>query len=347
MSINYRPVLPTGLLESREQGDANFGKRVGMDFSLKNGVVLEILEIDDDRNQSKLVPEYNVMVVESNNTAIYKNVISIDVFGGNADYQQTKYRTPDDPKAVQDSGSLKDQNGSIVLILCLDGSAEKGVIVGSIAHPSLDPVLTKEKGHHLEGEFNGINYEINKDGEFTLTYKSSTTNDGTPADEEAGGTSVKIAKDGTVEISTGNDETIKLDKTGKNINVSAGNDITTDSKNNTDLTVGANLNAKITSDLLLEAGGQAAMTIGSQFQLEAKSQVVVKSPMVQVDSSAMVKIKTNVLDLSGNLILVGGPSAVLPALLPTTQYLGTSPFLGLPVVTSAIGPFSSKVLLAP
>lgn len=342
--IGYKGILPSGLVSERQPIDVSFSKKVNQNMTLKNGVVLEIYEVTDEKNQSKLVPEYDVMVVENDNTSIYKNCMAVDGFGGKADYSQVKYRKPDDPKKVKDSGSLKDQNGSIVLLLCLEGSAEQAIIVGSLNHPSKKDVLTEDKGHHLEGEFNGLNWQIDKDGSLIIKFNSATDNDGTPQDEEAGGTYVSMTKEGSVDINTGEgSEQILIDKPNKDISVTAGNNINTKSEADTSAESGANYNVKAGADFLLDATGKAGITAGSQFSVDAKSQVEVKSPMVSIKGDSMVKVESNTINLNGNTVLVGGPGT--PALVFTTQFLGVGN-LGAPVLSQAIGPFSSKVFIA-
>jgi len=348
MSINYKPILPAGLVRSRNnETEANFGLRVKNNMSLKNGVVLEVLETSDEKNQSKLVPEYNVMVIEDGNTAIYKNIIAVDGFGGNADYMQKKYRAPKDPKKVQQSGSFKDQDGSIVLLLCLDGNAEKAVILSSISHPSKiedDIVLSKEKGHHLEGEFNGLFWSIDKEGALRIEFKSATEVDGTPKDEEAGGTFLTIEKDGSVQINTGEDgEVIRIDKTTKDISITAGNNVSAKAETDVNIESGANTGVTVGADLAASISGSAAITIGSSLELKAESDVKVISPTIEITADTLFKVQSQQINLMGETVLVGGAGA--PALVLSTQFLGTGN-LGAPVISQAIGPFSSKVLIA-
>ena len=348
MSIKYDAVLPSSLLDKRQPIDMNFKKRVNENMTLKVGAVLEVVELDDPKNQSGLAPEYNVMVIEDDNTSIYKNCIAVDMFGGQADYHRKKYRVPKDAKKVRESGSLKNQTGSIVLILCLEGSAEQGVILGGLMHPQKGAVLEKELGHHMEGEFNGLNWKVDKDGALTITFKSATDGEGKPQDEEAGGSTAKIDKTGSLELNTnleGADATsFKLDKTTKDIGAVAGNNITMTAQKDIAAEAKANVNVKAGADLLAEATGSAKHMSGGTFDIEAGGALGIKAPMMKVAADSQIELKTNVLNLKGQTTIVG-PSVGTPALVFSTQFLGIGN-LGIPVISQAIGPFSSSVFIA-
>lgn len=344
MSSKYKPVFPAGLLDERQEIDMSFKQKVGNNLTLKVGAVLEIVELDDDKNQSKLVPEYNVMVVEDENTSIYKNCMAIDTFGGIADYLRFKRRTPKKPKEVQDSGSLKDQTGSIVLLLCLDGAAESAIVVGALAHPNKKNVLTKDKEHHMEGEFNGINFSIDKDGALRVEFKSATDDEGKPQDEEAGGSYQTFEKDGSIEISDGNEEKVRIDKTNKTIDVMAEEDITVaSSKANVMVTAEKNIDMKSTKELLMEASGNAMLKTAKELKLEASNSFEAKGATVKIKGDSQATIDATQIQLKGSSIQVGSGGS--PAVTSSTVFIGTGN-LGGPVVCSAVGPFSSSVFIA-
>jgi len=340
--INYKAIFPSSLLSDALESDDDFRDIVENNSFLKVGVVLEILEIDNERNQSGQIPEYDVMVVEEENTSIYRNCMALDSFGGKADFFQRKYRTPKDRKKVQDSGSLKNQNGSIVLMLCLDGIAETPIIIGSLSHPDNRTILDKDSGHHMEGEFNGINWQVNKDGALTISFRSATDNDGEGQDAKAAGTQIRIEKDGSVELDDGSGQSVRVEKTEKKVQVRAEDNIEMSSGAEIKVVALKDINAQC-DNLLASCEGKAAFTIGSQFNVEAKSQVQIKSPMVKIQGDNLVKVESALINLNAATVLVGGPGA--PALILTTQFMGIGN-LGAPVMSIAIGPFSSKVSIS-
>jgi len=343
--IGYKPVLPSSLLEERNTMDMGFRKKLSENMYLRLGVVLEIYDLEDDANITKMMPEYDVMAVQDDNTTTYKNCLAIDAFGGVSDFFNKKLRKPKDSKKVKESGSLKKQNGSIVLLLCIDGSSEQAIILGAIQHPDRKTgKLTKALGQHLEGEYNGLNYKIDKDGALTILFKSATDNDGKPADEKAGGAKWKIEKDGSIEFSDGNKELIRLDKTKKTITVTAEADISATTDANFNVTAKKKVSVKSTADMLLDAGGSFTAKSGGAFNITAEGPVSLKAPDMKVAVDNMLQIKASTVSVSAPSIMLGDGGT--PALILTTQFLGIGN-LGAPVISQAIGPFSATVFIAP
>lgn len=344
MSMAYKPELTSGLYELAEKFDMDFKQKVGNNLALKMGVVVEIIETDSPTSQTKLVPEYHVMVLEKNNTSIYKNCIATDTFGGIADYLQFRHRQPENPKKVRDSGSFKNQEGSIVLLLCRDGNAEQAIIVGAINHPAKKDVLSKQKGHHLEGEFNGLNFSIDKDGALRVEFKSATDSKGKPSNTSAGGTYLNIEKDGSIELADGNVEKVRIDKTNKTIVVEAEKDISLSStKENIKVSAQKNIEINSVKDLLADASGNANITVGKALNIKASKAVNISGQTATLKGSTKAAIEASQIQLKGSIIQLG--SGGTPALTLNTQFIGVGN-LGAPVVSLAVGPFSTTVFIA-
>lgn len=351
--MRYIPIIPSSLQQVSDGSDFNSYNKVFSDYTLKVGVVTKKYEIDDVNNVSKAFPEYDVLAISqekslATSSVLYKKCQIMQGFGGLGDFMEYKLREPEqDPKNSQNDTDPREENGSIVLLLCMHGHQDNAVILGALQHPKRKTKLGADSGQALEGEFNGVSWQINDDGELRITYKSKTNNDGKPQDTEAGGTFVTITKDGSFDINTGNDsEYIRIDKPNKDVGINAGNKMGITAKDAIGFNAGANLNLNAGADWKVDASASATIAVGSSFDIESGSGVTVKSPMVEVTGESMLKLKSAMVDISGDLVLVGGPGGT-PALILTTQFLGVSPFLGLPVTTQAIGPFSSKVFIAP
>ncbi len=180
--------------------------------SLRPGQVQDIFFPEDKKNVSKKFVEYSVLVQHrANGTAVtkmYEHVIAIDQTGSLADLDYQTFRT-DNVATKEDGSQFRPGNGAHVILLCLNGESNNAVIIGGLRHPEA-PKDKKTDGHHKHSRFNGIDLQINKDGELTLTYQGAQKADGKPAegvDEKAPGTFVKISKEGNLLIS---------DKDGKN-----------------------------------------------------------------------------------------------------------------------------------
>ncbi len=223
--MKYNPVLPSSLLGIQNDNTSGFFRHEFNNFSLKNGVVIESYEIDHKDNICKVLPEYDVVVVEQDDNrgataTTYRHCISTDGFGGVSDFFEFKLRKPSN-KEFKNKLDPITQNGSLVLLLCLDAIGDKGIIIGSLCHPKRKTTLTKENGQHLEGEYNGINFKINKDGELIITYKSKTDNDGKYGNSSAGGSFVKLEKDGSIVVDDNKGNKVKIDKSNNEIKVDA------------------------------------------------------------------------------------------------------------------------------
>lgn len=347
-------VMNSSLFTPSNIGEQYFNNIFG-NTNLKNGIIIKVYEIDDDLNMNKKFPEYDVLVVEQKQTSsvepvIYKNCIAIDSFGGIADFFEYK-RRPVEEKKESDTPldtNFKEQFGNMVLLLCLDGSTDKGIIVNSVPHPGRKTTLTKDAELHLEGEYNGLNWQINKDGELKITFKSKTDIKGKPEDETAGGTHLQIDKKGSVDINTnldGDEETyMRMDKENKDVGLKAGGNIGFTAKKDVATNADGKITGKAKGAIELAAEGTAKFTAKSTLDLEGKSKTSLKSNTIMINGSNLVQI-------DGQKLIVNAPKVILgsggtPAVIATTKFVGTGNH-GAPVTCSAVGPFSSTVLIAP
>lgn len=348
--MTYKPTFNSSVLSERDEQKVNFSNKIFNNTALKVGIVLEIIEEDDEKNQSKLGPEYHVMTIEQegqrgSNSSIYKNCINIDAFGGAADYFQFRHRAVKDINKTKENLTFKNQTGSIVLLLCLDGNSEKAVIIKSIHNPKKNKVLTKDKGHHLEGEFNGVNWQVDKDGALKITFKSATEDDGTPKNKEAGGTFLEIDKEGSFKIDDGKEENIiGFNKTNGNMTLKANKNISTTAKEEIFVTSGKSTIITSKKDIIAAAEGKVTHTAKQSYDIKAdgKFSVVSSNVNIRSDGAATLEAGGNI-TLKGTKILIG--NSPTPALVMGTKFMGTGN-LGGPVICSPIGPFSSSVLIS-
>lgn len=355
MSENgYKPYLPASLLQQtgdEERGTFNHDFK---NFSLKTGVVLKAHDIEDNDNVSKTAVEYDVSIYEQDEDrgvtqTVYKNCMFIDSFGGIGDFMEVRRRTPANQEFKSDLNVDK-YNGAMVLLLCIDGVSEKGIIIGAISHPKRTTTLTKDAGIHLEGEFNGLNWQVNKDGELTITFKSASDNDGKYADEEAGGSFAKMEKDGSLEISDAKTESIRIDKTAETIDIKAAKDISNTTDANFNVTAKENMDVKVEADLMVAAMGKADIEAKSMIDVKTDGMLKAKAMNCQImlDNSMMLQTNSFIMQaqsaLLNNVQTIIGPQP-LPAVTLETKHLGVGN-LGIPIVTTAIGAFSTTVLIS-
>jgi len=338
-------VLNSSLLGEEEANDVSAYNATHKNFALKAGIVVDLFEIDDERNLGKLGPEYDVLVIEQDenkgiNAIRYKNCVTAESFGNISDFFEVKLRKQ--TKEEGDAGrNPAKQNGSLVLLLCLDGAAEKGIILKALKHPSRKEKL--DKSLHMHGEYNGLNIQVDKDGAFKLEFKGPRDDNGKYTNTKAGGSYMEIDKTGKIELNSGNNDYIKIDKEKKDISVNAGNNISGKAKKDISLDAGANVNVKSGKDFAFMAGAKANFESSSTFDIKAGGPFSLKSPSIEMLADGTFKVMSPQITLDG-LSFVGGLGGV-PSLLQTTKFQGIGN-LGAPVISEAIGPFSSKVFIA-
>lgn len=269
-------VLPSGLL-SVEASDLMDGfKKSYQNPFLRIGIIKDCYDIDSKSNISKKVPEYDVLVFEQNGSGgstviTYKNCVAAGAFGSIADFFEAKLRKLEKKKTKGATPTPAGQDGAIVLLLCLNGVSDQGIIVSTLLHPDRKTKL-KPKDLHLEGEYNGLNVKVDKDGAATMIFNGATDNQGKPKDKDAGPTTVKIEKDGSFQLEH---KTIKirLDKKG-DVTLKAKGDIKIDCENAT-VTATKNLTAKC-KEAIIEASGKATIEGKDVYLGKGASEAIIK-----------------------------------------------------------------------
>ncbi len=342
-------VLPHGLVAA--DSDSVFGgfNKTFKNFSLKAGIVVKTHGKDSDLNISKAVPEYDVVVIEQNEDRsivpiLYRNCISAESFGGMADFFEVRLREQKEVFEKDSRGQdFFGQDGSIVLILCIDGNSESPIIIKSLKHPNRKSRLLE--GKVLDGEINGVSVSISEDGSLNITFKGQTDNQGKPVDTSQGNTEIDIEKDGSFQLKH-DGASFRVEKEG-NISIKNKGETSINSEKDISLVTKAKFLLEASEDasmsmneLMIKAQG-SALAEGQTFTLSGKSSVEIKGPSLSVKSST-VEISASSVTINGS-VSVGG-SGGLPVVLPTTKVLVIGN-LGIPTLGTMIGPFSQKSLV--
>lgn len=148
---------------------------------------------------SKKYREYEVLVQHYEGGGVthrvYHNCMVLNSLCGLGDHSDTALR-------ISDKEDFQLGNGSRVFLLCVEGNDARAVIIGGPQQR-----LDKSVGIHKEVEFNGVNFQVNDDGSWTLLNKGKTNNDGSmhdKADEDGAGTQVRVESNGNFSINTQN-----------------------------------------------------------------------------------------------------------------------------------------------
>lgn len=323
------------------------------DYALKVGTVTDIFYPEEKSNISQQNIEYNVMVSDINQQGnvtlrLYRNCLISNPFG--MSNNNLTYTLQADNA---DDGRI--EFGSLVLLLCVSGQSSGGaaIIIGGAPHPN-GTKYKKDDGQFYDFNFNGINYNINKDGEWTLTFNTPVDKNGKKLDEKAAGTQIKIDKEGKLKLSDNEGQLIELDRVNQKATWSNGADfIVIDKKNKKiELSSSGDLSSKSTKKT--EVSSDDNMTISSKKDISAKSdanmQVEAKSNMsqksganwqVKANANVTIKAGANVLieggtlaQLKGNITMLGAGSVPVAAV-GVSICLGTGN-AGFPVVSQIL-----------
>lgn len=358
-------ILPSSLLTFAEDSYFDTFEHAHHNVALRLGIVKTIYKVEDEKNVDKDTIQYDVLCFQQDKDKgitpiIYKNCITIDSFGGIGDFFEFIKTKP-----TNGEDKLKAEDGSYVLLLCIDGTSSRGIIIGSVPHHNRKSTLLKAKDKHMEGEYNGLRFKINDDGELTITFKGKTDNKGKPKTPKSGGSQIKMEKDGSVEINdrdldpelaAGNNkeakaegekpkpeyEKIRIDKTKQSIDIISRKDQNQKTDKNYNLTVKENTNHK-TKDLVVQAEGKASYTVKGVFNIKADGAYSLTAANVQVKSDNAIQMQANNVQIQASQVSVGAGGT--PAVISSTMYI--TYVLGIPFPSYAVGPYSSTVTIAP
>jgi hypothetical protein len=210
-------VLPSGLIGIDNEALLGAFKKTYQNVALRVGIVFAYYGVNDENNINKLVPEYDVFVFEQNedkgSTPItYKHCIAATGFGSKADFFEAKLRQFTKKTTRDAIPTPSGQDGAIVLLLCLNGLTDTGIIVTALLHPDRVTTLQSDEPH-LEGEYNGVHILINGDGSCTFTFKGATDSYGNVINTAQGNTVATIGNDGSFQVNHST-ITFRLDRSG-------------------------------------------------------------------------------------------------------------------------------------
>lgn len=202
---------------------------------LRVGRVIKVYEPNVKENLNRNFFEYDIEVFfreasGSGTSIIYPRARISSLFGGVADFISFT------PRLVPvDYSRPQINDGSLVLLLCINGDRRQALIIGGIKHPNL-PKDDPAKEHNAVAIFNGVEAIINNDGELLMTKNGATQSDGTPRSDVSNAdlSTISMLKDGTITFTGGIGKfasSISIDNTNKKISINGSSlvDITTTS----------------------------------------------------------------------------------------------------------------------
>lgn len=231
---------------------------------LRVGEVKGVIYPDSDKSISGKYIEYDVVVQHrEGNVAVsklYHNCYLADSLGGRGDSSFRTLRVPDEKKTdpSNEQGIENLGTGSKVLILCINGGHNEAVIISGIRDGG-DDKKRKQKGIHLEWEFNGVRLEIADDGSFSVEKKGPTKSSGerdkTKGADEEQNTKISVDKDGSFAVRTkDNKQSVVIDHKAGTITIEGDKELTLQGKN---INIGSGADeAAVLGDTLVKIMGE-------------------------------------------------------------------------------------------
>lgn len=145
--------------------------------------------------------------------------------------------------------------GTLVLIDWVHGHEDSPIITGCLKHPKSTTATKTTDGNRQVFTYNGMSFNIDKDGGFSVTFGGGQSNkDGEAANSSSAGSSFSISATGAITFTDGAGQTISIDKVTKKISIIGSQDV--------DLTSGANWNIDVSGNATLTAGGNLDLSGG-------------------------------------------------------------------------------------
>jgi len=188
--------------------------------------VYDVYHKDNPKNLSKKSVEYRIRIESgAKRGQFYENARAVNLHGGVTNFSEIIFK----PKRQLLKGSedserteKEEHDASQVLVAFLDGSFNKPIIIGAWDNSHFTALVGKiEDGIRKIEEFNGLRIEINKDGEYILTYHGGQrdTKSKLTAQPNTAPTVMKIDKTGAWSISDKENQEIKIDRSARTITI--------------------------------------------------------------------------------------------------------------------------------
>lgn len=271
---------------------ADHSLRESADATIKMGIVRDVVAISEDSDISYICDVWlggKYTSIQCFRTSRFGGVYNFE------EYNHRGFELDNDPTA----DSLMDyKQGDAVIIAYLMGESNTGVILGGLNHPGRPKIFKPDDDIAYQSEFNGVNKSINKDGEYTVTFKGQPTNISVLSDiskgqpippaeynEEIGSSYYQFDKDGSYTLSdnaTDGEQKIKVDKKNGKIEIIGGKTSFTITKEDESYVI----KNKITT-------------------FEAADEFNIKTKVSNVDASKEANIKAAKINTTGELTQTG------------------------------------------
>jgi hypothetical protein len=202
----------------------------GADFSLLKARVDEVIYVDDNRNPTKGTNNEQVVYICTllSGSDVGQKVANVvdSPWAGGAFVGSERIRHPmfgkdfsgDTPKTPPNS------SGEVVVLGRIGGQIGSYVILGSLKHPKFKTAAKKADGQRCYWEYNGVVFQINRDGELSVTFGGGPKNpdDGKAPNDSSAGSTLVFSKNGNINIKDKDGNGLLVDAENKSVSLVSG-----------------------------------------------------------------------------------------------------------------------------
>ena len=277
-------------------------------FGIYRGVVLQVVYPDDPKNITKDRIEYVIKVKGQ----VYPNAISVLGSGGKYNYNQRVRK----PTEKSESGQIKREtldeflDGEAIYVMFLEGHGNVPLIVGASENPLRGKYkkFSKAQGVFDIEEFNGVEFLIDKDSNYTIKQVGRKNAEGVIQNPTAVGTQIKIYGNGNIELDAKNNK-VMMDDAGVKVDDKNGNTIEMKSGAVT-INVSGQANVISSGKTVVSTGADCEINAGADCKITASGDCKVTASTVKLNGSSGM-VLTTVTDPVVDLI-TGVPTQGVP-----------------------------------
>jgi len=203
-----------GVISSKTPISRKTGKEHYQLFGLYKGTVIRTVYPQDAENFSKERVEYVVKVRGQE----FPRAINMRDLGGIFNYQEVirKHSEKDFTRQFGTNSAYENLDGESIYVLFLEGNADFPIIVGAAQHGRQYKKSQKKDGVHSSTEFNGVEFFIDKEGNFTTKCVGQKNVEGKTVNPESVGSMMKLTKNGTIQFTSSTGSHIIIDNAAGN-----------------------------------------------------------------------------------------------------------------------------------
>lgn len=283
-------VIPSGIPRSKRE--SSYRNK----FGLFKGQVVDVIYPENESNTNGYRVEYVVRV----NGQKYPNAVDVRTHGGIYNYEETIRKKIEFSFTgeIDDKTYDEELDGEFVYVMFLNGNGDLPIIVGSAEHPRKPEYNLSDESVGIQKieEFNGVEFKIDNDSNYTITHMGKKMPDGKIENEPAVGTKLQVHSNGDYEVFINEEVSTFYNKEAKSIVTKAQENIVTMDD------TGINITDKNSNSIVMDASGIVVTDAnGHTITMNSSGVTVNSSGTVDVVASGKMTLTASAIDVNGSM----------------------------------------------